>query len=172
MTAPDPADRPDTPPPPPGPPVPGYGPPPGYAPPAYGPPPGYGPQAYGPPPGYGPPQAYGAPYGYGPGPGEDKVWAILSHVSIFAFALLGPLVIYLIYKDRAPFTRHHAAEALNFHLTLAIATFVAIILSFLLIGIPILIALFIVGPVFAIIAAVKAGAGEPYRYPLTIHFVK
>ena len=48
-------------------------------------------------------------------------------------------------KDESPFTRHHAAEALNFHLTFAIA---------------------------AIVSAIAAGRREPYRYPLTIRFVR
>ena len=36
----------------------------------------------------------------------------------------------------------------------------------------ILIAAYIIGIVFAIIAAVKAGQGEWWTYPLTINFVK
>lgn len=150
---------------------PGQPPPPWNQPPSYGTPSpsGVPPQGYGPPPqGYGPP-----PQGYGPPPGrqDDTVWAILAHLSIFAFGLIGPLVIYLIYKDTSPFTRHHAAEALNFHITLLIATIVSIPLIFVLIGIPLLFAIVIVGIVFGIIAAVAASRREPYRYPLTIHFV-
>lgn len=85
--------------------------------------------------------------------------------------LLGPLVIYLIYKDSSPFTRHHAAEALNLHITLTIATIVSIPLVFLFIGIPLVFAIIIGGIVFGIIAAMAASRREPYRYPLTIHFV-
>ncbi len=142
----------------------------GSPPPPYGvPPQGYGVEGHGTPPqGYGPP-----PQGYGPPPGqnEDPVWAILAHLSIFVFALLGPLIIYLIYKDSSPLTRHHAAEALNFHITLTIATIVSIPLVFLFIGIPLVFAIIIGGIVFGIIAAVAASRREPYRYPLTIHFV-
>ncbi len=147
-------------------------PPPWNQPPSYGaPPPGYGV----PPEGYGAqvPQGYGSPPPYGPPPSrnDDPVWAILAHLSIFVFALLGPLVIYLIYKDSSPFTRHHAAEALNFHITLTIATIVSIPLVFLFIGIPLVFAIILAGIVFGIIAAVAASRREPYRYPLTIHFV-
>ena len=135
------------------------------------------PSAYTPAPGYGPPAGYGPGYGaapYGPGQGqrpEDTLWSVLSHLSIFGFALLGPLVVYLVFKDSSPMTRHHAAEALNFHITLLIATIVSGILMILLIGFVLLFAVFIYGMVMAIIAAVAAGNRQPYRYPLTIRFV-
>ena len=150
--------------------VPPYEPPPGYTPPpGYGPPAGYGP-GYGPAP-YGPGQG-AAPYGPGQGQRpEDTLWSVLSHLSIFVFALLGPLVLYLVFKDSSPMTRHHAAEALNFHITLLIATIVSGILMILLVGFVLLFALFIYGIVMAIIAAVAAGNRQPYRYPLTIRFV-
>ena len=112
----------------------------------------------------------GAPYGQGPRP-EDTIWSVLAHLSIFVFALLGPLVLYLVFKDSSPMTRHHAAEALNFHLTLLIASIVAAILVIVLLGFVLLMALFVYGIVMAIIAAVAAGNRQPYRYPLTIRFV-
>ena len=129
--------------------------------PPYEPPPGDPGQ-----PGYG-----GAPYGQGPRP-EDTVWSVLAHLSIFVFALLGPLVIYLVFKDTSPMTRHHAAEALNFHLTLLIASLVSALLTLVLIGFLMLLALFVWGIVLAIIAAVAASRREAYRYPLTITFVR
>ena len=117
------------------------------------------------------PPTYPPPAGYGP-PQVDTIWAVLSHLSIFAFALLGPLVVYLVFKDTAPFTRQHAAEALNFHLTLLIASIVAIPLVIVLIGIPLLVLIAIGGVVLGILAAIAAGNRQPYRYPLTIHFVQ
>src|SRR3954470_15248301 len=102
---------------------------------------------------------------------EDTTWAVLAHLSFFAFALIAPLIIYLVKKDESPFTRHHAAEALNFHITFLIAAIVSGILVLVLIGILLLIVLFIGGAVLAIIAALAAGRREPYRYPLTIRFV-
>ena len=135
------------------------------------------PPAYPPAPGYGPPAGYDPGYGaapYGPGQGqrpEDTIWSVLSHLSIFVFALLGPLVVYLVFKDTSPMTRHHAAEALNFHITLLIAMIVSGILMILLVGFVLLFAVFIYGIVMAIIAAVAAANRQPYRYPLTIRFV-
>jgi uncharacterized Tic20 family protein len=104
---------------------------------------------------------------------EDTTLAVLVHLSFFALGLIGPLVVYLISKDDPykPMTRYHAAEALNFHLTLLIGFFVSAILVLVLVGIVMLIALLVWGAVLAIVAAVAAGRREPYRYPATIRFV-
>lgn len=93
------------------------------------------------------------------------------HLSVFVFPLLAPLVVYLVFRDTSSFTRHHAAEALNFHITLTIAGFISLLLIFVLIGIPLLIAVAIAGPVLGIIAAIAASRHELYRYPLTLHLV-
>jgi uncharacterized Tic20 family protein len=107
-------------------------------------------------------------------PPEDTILSVLAHLSLFAFGLIGPLVLYLVVKDDPykPMTRHHAAEALNFHISLFIYAIVSAILILVIIGIFMLIALAITSVVLAIIAAIAAGNRQPYRYPLTIHFVK
>ena len=102
---------------------------------------------------------------------------MLAHLSAFvaayvALGFLGPLVVMLVFGPRSAFVREHAVEALNFNLTWLIYIFIAIILAFVLIGIPILIALGIAYLVFVVIAAVRANAGEHYRYPVTIRFVR
>jgi len=112
------------------------------------------------------------PPGWGGAPQrEDTTWAVLAHLSIFVFALIGPLVIYLVKRDTSPFTRYHAAEALNFHITLTIASIVSAVLVLVLIGVFLLLAIFIGGAVLGVLAALAAGRGETYRYPFTIRFV-
>ena len=105
-------------------------------------------------------------------PGDDKTWAILSHVLTFVGGFIAPLVIYLIKKDESPYVRHHAAEALNFQLSLIIYAIISMILILVLIGLLLILAVGIVAIVFTIIAAIAASNGEEYRYPLTIRFVK
>lgn len=113
---------------------------------------------------------------------DTRTWALAAHLSALlslfvGFPFVGPLIVYLAKRDD-PFVRRHAAEALNFNLSvflylvvLGIATFV---LVFFVIGI-FLIPLFLVGAilwlVFICLAAAKAGDGQDYRYPLTIRFV-
>lgn len=102
----------------------------------------------------------------------DKLWAILSHLSGFIGApLLLPLIVYLVMKQDSAYVRANAREALNFHLSLLIYSLACIPLLFVLVGIPLLIALAIGSFILAIIAAIKASDGECYLYPLTIRFI-
>ncbi|WP_235530790.1 DUF4870 domain-containing protein [Phycicoccus sp. Root563] len=136
-----------------------------------------GSQSVPPPPGpSGPPPVYGS----GPKPmsqQDEKTWATLAHLAPFAAALvglpfLGPLIVFLLLKDRGPFVRAHAAQALNFQIITTIALWVFGLLSFVLIGIPFVIATGIAWIVLPIIAAIKANNGEWYRYPFTPELVK
>jgi len=118
------------------------------------------------------------PAGVGPAdlPQEVRNWALGAHLSAFigawvALAFLGPLVVWLIKRDEHPFVALHSREALNFNLSVLIYGAVAFLLSLVLIGIPILIAIVVAWLVLTIVAAVKAANGEEYRYPLTIRFI-
>lgn len=103
-------------------------------------------------------------------PSDEKMWATLVHVGgIFYF--LPSLIGYLVLKDRGPFVRAHTAAALNFQLTMLIASLVGSVLSIIGIGLVILLAVYVVNIVFSIIAAVAANKGEWYTYPLSISFV-
>lgn len=105
-------------------------------------------------------------------PEDEKTWAILTHVGGLFVPLIGPLIVYLVLRDRGPFIRHHSATALNFHLTIMIAYLVGLATSWLIIGIFVMIAAGIVFYVLGIIAAIQAGRGEFYSYPLTIAFLR
>lgn len=107
----------------------------------------------------------------GPPAQEQTVWAVLAHLSIFVLAVIGPLAVYLVFKDTSPFTRQHAAEALNFQITVTIAAIVSGILVVLLVGLLLLPAVILFAVVMSIVAAVAAGNRQPYRYPLTFRFV-
>lgn len=110
---------------------------------------------------------------------EERTWAMVTHLSaLTAFftgglgAIVGPLVVWLIKKEEMPFVDEQGKEALNFQITMFIATIVAAILVLVLIGILLLIAIGIFDLVMVIIASIKANDGEHFRYPLTIRFFK
>lgn len=105
-------------------------------------------------------------------PSDEKLWSTLTHIGGIFFGFLAPLITYLVFKDRGAFVRHHTGQALNFQLTLLIVTAAGTVLSWVLIGIPILIAVFVVNIIFPILAAVASNRGEWYRYPLAIPFLK
>lgn len=104
-------------------------------------------------------------------PADEKTWSILTHVGGIFFSFIPALIAYLVFRDRGPFVRHHTATALNFQLTMLIASIVSSFLILIIIGFFLLIAISIVIIVFSIIAAVTANRGELYTYPLAIKFV-
>jgi uncharacterized Tic20 family protein len=110
-------------------------------------------------------------------PDQERLWAMLAHLLAFvaayiALGFLAPLTVLLIFGPRSAYVRAHAVESLNFNLSWLVYAIVAVILAFLLIGIPILIALGIAYVIFVIIASVRANNGQLYRYPLTIRFIR
>ena len=121
------------------------------------------------PPPYQPNSPYAAPQPMNPA--DEKLWATLINLGGLFFGFLAPLIGYLVLKDRGPFVRAHAATALNFQLTLLIAYVVGSILVFLIIGIFVIIAAYVLNIVLCIVAAVKANRGEWYKYPMSIGFV-
>jgi len=94
------------------------------------------------------------------------MWSMFGHLGGILFGFVPSLVIYLIYKDRDPFIRRHATQALNFQIIMTIAYVIAWMLTALLIGFLLLPAVGIAVLVFSIIAAMAANKGEEYTYPL------
>jgi uncharacterized Tic20 family protein len=113
---------------------------------------------------------------YPPQSSSDRLWGVLCHLSyFFGFALLSflfPLVVYLVMRTDSPFVTDNAREALNFHLSVLLYAICCIPLCFLVVGIPLLIAIGVAGVVCSIVAAVKASEGVAYRYPMTVRFVR
>ena len=110
-------------------------------------------------------------------PDQERLWAMLAHLLSFvaAYLFLGfvaPLVVLPVFGPRSAYVRDHAVESLNFNLTWLLYGIVGVILAFVFIGIPILIALGIAYLVLVVIASVRANNGEFFRYPLTIRFIR
>lgn len=128
-----------------------------------------------------PAEPYAPPSTAAPVPGDvnqdERQFAMFTHLSALLMAVgipnfVGPLVLWLIKKDTMPFVDHQGKEALNFQLSFLIYGFIASISLFVLIGIVLLPLVGVVWLIFTIIAAIKANEGTPYRYPMTIRFIK
>ncbi|GAA3937401.1 DUF4870 domain-containing protein [Microbacterium soli] len=104
-------------------------------------------------------------------PSDEKMWSVLVHIGGVFFEFFAALIGYLVLKDRGPFVRAHTAAALNFQLTLLIAFVVGGVLAIVGIGLLIILAAALLNVVFSIVAAVKAGNGQWYQYPMMIKFV-
>jgi uncharacterized Tic20 family protein len=108
---------------------------------------------------------------------KDRQLAVLMHLS----ALLGyfiplanlliPLVIWAVKKDESADIDAVGREVINFNLSMLIYALVGFILTFVLIGVLVLLGLWIFGMVVTIIAALRANDGWRYRYPVTIRFL-
>lgn len=129
------------------------------------------------------------PYGQRPHAGgssqKDRTWALAAHLGTLAtvasgFGFAAPLLVMLVQGD-SPFVRRHAVESLNFQISLLIYMVVGSVLAFFgiiatfglvaFLAFPLAIALIVAVLVVIILATVKAGTGEDYRYPLTIRFI-
>jgi uncharacterized Tic20 family protein len=119
---------------------------------------------------------------------SQQNWAVLAHLSALAplivglpLTFLGPLVLWLLIRDRGAYVRHQATEALNFNISWFVWG-VVLLLAGLALSVPtlglamfpalmLLAALAIAWLTLVIVAAVRAAGGETYRYPLTMRFV-
>ena len=109
---------------------------------------------------------------------ETNQWAMFLHLSLLAgfvvplAGLVAPIVIWQVKKPELPEIDLHGKVVVNWIISALIYAVLCFILAFVIVGIPLLIALGVLGIVFPIIGAVKAGGGELWRYPLTIDFLK
>jgi uncharacterized Tic20 family protein len=117
---------------------------------------------------------------------DERNWAMAAHLSaLIAFisipSLVGPLIVWLLKKDESTFVATHAADALNFNISVLIYTIVGTLaMAFigvvtlgigLLLAIPAVFVAFVLWLVFVIQGAMAASRGEPFKYPWTISFV-
>jgi len=102
--------------------------------------------------------------------GENRLLAVLAHVSMFFLPLILPLVLMLV-KNNEPFVRHHATQALVFHLIFWAASAISGFLMFVLIGFILLPIVSIFGLVVTIIAVIRTLDSDYYRYPISGHWI-
>jgi uncharacterized Tic20 family protein len=110
---------------------------------------------------------------------DIRTWCVLCHAAAllglffhFLGHLLGPLIVWLVKRGDSPEVDAHGKESLNFQISMLIYDAIAAILCIVLIGIPILIALWVLNTVLVIIASIQASEGKFYRYPLTIRLIR
>jgi uncharacterized protein len=106
---------------------------------------------------------------------EDRQWATLAHFGGI-LGCLPSLLIYLIFRDRGPFTAQESKEALNFTLPPTIAAVIANILVvlpgvgnlFAILATTIWVAL----TCFAVSAGIRVNHGQPHRYRFNLRWIK
>ncbi|WP_017939681.1 DUF4870 domain-containing protein [Zestomonas thermotolerans] len=109
---------------------------------------------------------------------EARQWAMFCHFAaffglVFPFGnLIGPLIVWQLKKDLAPFVDAQGKEALNFQITVTLAILASFLLLLVVIGFLLLWAVPLIALVLTIIAGIKANEGQDYRYPFCWGLVK
>ncbi len=106
---------------------------------------------------------------------KSRVWAVLCHLALFLVIptiFLGGVITFFLWqvfgKDDAQL-EDQGREALNFQINVAIVT---ALLALSCLGIALVPIAWFVAGVLAVVAALHAGRGESYRYPLIVRVVK
>jgi hypothetical protein len=105
---------------------------------------------------------------------ETQQWAMLLHLSLLAGFLLPlaglvlPILIWQMKKASLPGIDVHGKIVANWIITEIIYGVACLLLVFVVVGIPLMIALIVVSIVFPIIGGIKAGNGEVWKYPLSL----
>ena len=111
---------------------------------------------------------------------DDRMLATLAHLSgligIFAGGLIGfigPLLIYLFYRESSSYVGDQAKEALNFQISLFLLAIALVVVNAFTCFVlwPLLFVPLILQLVFGIIASLSVWSGESYRYPVTLRLV-
>ncbi|WP_026554943.1 DUF4870 domain-containing protein [Arthrobacter sp. 35W] len=110
---------------------------------------------------------------------EDKQWAFIAHCGgILGF--IPSLIVYLVFRDRGPFTAQESKEALNFTvpptIVAALANLLALVFSTFAPAVGsvfafLAVAIWVFLTVFSVIAAVQVNRGQPYRYPVNLRLI-
>lgn len=109
---------------------------------------------------------------------SERNWAMFCHLSSFASVIIpfggiiGPLICWSSRRYDSSFVDEHGKASLNFQLSILLYTLVCIPLMFIIIGFLFFGALLVLELVCVIMASIKAGRGESYRYPLSIPFIQ
>ena len=106
----------------------------------------------------------------------ERHYALAMHLSLLAIHVAVPLVpvivLYLIKKDESPFIRDHGREAINFQISMLVYAIIGgILVPACGIGFAVLTAVYVLGIVGMILAALEANKGRFYRYPACIRFL-
>lgn len=131
-----------------------------------------------------PQYGYQQQYGQQPAGPDDRTPAALAHASSLIamivsagwLSFVGPLVMWILYKDRSPFVRQAAAGSFNFNLGLWVMNIVGWILILTVIGLPVGVVLLVISYVGQIvghvIGTIRATRGRTMNYPFQLRVLR
>ena len=102
---------------------------------------------------------------------EERVWAMIAHLSPIVLSFIPPLVIWLVKKDESEFIGDQAKESLNFQINVLAWLLIGSATVCLFIGFLILPVVGIADLILCIVAGIKSYDGVRYRYPFTLRLL-
>jgi hypothetical protein len=113
---------------------------------------------------------------------DSRNLAVVAHLSGLVGqagvpSFIGPLVVWLLHRDRDPWVADQARDALNFNLSLLVYAGAALALTILTVGLGLLVVIPVAVVAAAgwlvatVLAAIRAADGGRYRYPLTLQLI-
>jgi uncharacterized protein len=101
---------------------------------------------------------------------ESRNTAVLIWIGTLFLGFIPGLIVYLVKKDDA-YILDQSKEALNWSITAAIGYVAAMILTFVLIGFLVFVALGICHLVFCVLGAIGASNGKTFRVPFALRLI-
>jgi uncharacterized protein len=105
---------------------------------------------------------------------DPRLWCTLMHASQLltwtGVGIVAPLVMWIIGKNESKEANRHGLVILNWMLSSIVYAVVSVVLSFFVIGIPMLFVLGALHVIFPIIGTLQASSGKLWRYPFSINF--
>jgi len=109
----------------------------------------------------------------------ERTYTTFLHLTaltgFFGLPVIGALIMWAIKKDASAYVADHGKEAMNFQISLSIYWVIGFALTMTGIGAcvggPLLIAVYILGLVGMILAAIAANQGRYYRYPMCLRMI-
>jgi uncharacterized Tic20 family protein len=99
---------------------------------------------------------------------ETSRWLPLLHLSGLLLLILPPIIIWIWKRDEVKNMRKHGIDVINSQLSMTLYLTPCALFSIF----PVLIVLAVFSQVIIIVNTVKVANGQPYKYPLTIRFIK
>ena len=102
---------------------------------------------------------------------DSRNTAVLIWIGTIFLGFIPGLIVYLVKKDDA-YVVEQAKEALNWSITALIGYILGVLLTFVLIGAVVMLAVGICHLVFCVMGAIAASKGESFRVPFALRLIK
>ncbi len=102
---------------------------------------------------------------------DERMWSMIGHLSSIVAGVIGPLVVWLVFRERSAFVNDQGKESLNFQITMLIGYVAASVLSAVFIGFLLFPLLWVASLVLAIMGGLAAQKGQAYRYPFALRLI-